>query len=209
MGFRTAPLFAGACGPDLHVHNGACGLPCPPPYAPGLSSGARPASTRSFRATRAGVRTPARTPFESDTRLARFAHASAARPDPFSPRVALDKTVVGLPAEELADLALRVEPRSSARRDQLLHVVPAGVGDEAGEVVDGGKVHWRRSSTYAPTARRSLARLRARAAAIRGPWTSNGTPEASWRIPGYWDAARKCKAPRAEETIMGAFGRPL
>ena len=39
-----------------------------------------------------------------------------------------------LPAEDLAELVVRLEPCLSARRDQLLHVGPADDGDEAAGV---------------------------------------------------------------------------
>ena len=55
--------------------------------------------------------------------------------------LSLDGPVVGLLAEDLAELVVRLDPRLSARRDQLLHVGPADVGDEAAWVVDGGDVH--------------------------------------------------------------------
>ena len=78
-----------------------------------------------------------------------------------------DPTVVGLPAEELADLVLRLELRLSARRAQVLDVEPADAADEAGGVLDHGGAHLRRSSARAQLAKAlQLAAAAARAAHV-------------------------------------------
>ena len=139
--------------PHSHVQRGACGLLPPSHHGPGYSTGSRLARTRSDRAMRAGAQAPARTPSGQPRPLARCAHAGAPCPHDVSTLFAAGRPVVVLLAEELAEVALRLEPRSSARRDQLLHVGPADVGDEAGAVVDGAKVHRRCSSARARTQR--------------------------------------------------------
>ena len=143
-----------ALAAHIHMYSAAHAASClPSHHGPGYSSGSRLARTRSDRAMRAGAQAPARTPSGQPRPLARCAHAGAPGPHDVSARFAAGRPVVVLLAEELAEAALRLEPRSSARRDQLLHVGPADVGDEAGAVVDGAKVHRRCSSTRARTQR--------------------------------------------------------
>lgn len=129
-------LSVGACGPDLHAHARACRLLPHPTHGPGCSSGTRPAATPSFRASRAGAPAPARTPSASHTSLARFAHALATPPDEVSHPDTPGRPVVGLPAEELADLVVRLEEDSSKRRGQLHVVGLVDVADDAPAVVN-------------------------------------------------------------------------
>ena len=111
------------------------------------------------------MHTPARAPTCCCQLRARFAHARAAPPEAFSRYVPPDPTVVGLPAEELADLVLRLELRLSARRAQVLDVEPADAADEAGGVLDHGGAHLWRSSARAQLAKAlQLAAAAARAA---------------------------------------------
>ena len=80
--------------------------------------------------------TPARTPSGRHRPQARFAHASADRPNQVSDRVAPGGPLVELPAEDLADLALPLEEDSSARRNQLHVAGLIDVADGAREVFE-------------------------------------------------------------------------
>ena len=89
---------------------------------------------------------PARTPSSPHHMVARYACTLASHPDEVSRRISPAGPVVGLLAEELADLIFRVEHDSAASRGDLLPVGPDAVGDDARELIEGDKLHPRRSS---------------------------------------------------------------
>ena len=89
---------------------------------------------------RAGAHAPARTPSGHTRPLARLAHAGAPHPSSVSHRIPPDRPASELPAEDLADLVLGLEPRLSVRGGKLLVVRMAADEDEADGVVEGAQL---------------------------------------------------------------------
>ena len=162
---QRRPLRRGTCGPRSHVRSGACAASCTLlPIWPGLQQWAGTRDDASLSSTvgqsaYSGPRPDLLQPAACSPR----ACPRAAPPDAlpllespfrsphahppciykqitsiFSRRVPADPTVVGLPAEELADLVLRLGQHSKACCNQVLDVEPADAADEAGGVLDHG-----------------------------------------------------------------------